>query len=280
MMSKCYRIIRLCLQLMRRYINKTRIFFRHIGNTYHCPLCDRSARTFINNSKRDGQAVIDKYHITAMGARPHYRCPWCGSSDKERLLWLYIKKQSIISNKTKQISILHIAPEKNIRVKLQSQKHISYISGDKFDGDARYKDKRYGDSEYVDITKTRFSDESFDILICNHVLEHIPDDISAMRELYRILKKGAVAILQVPTSQTIKKSIEYGYLNNRMERLTTYGQADHVRIYAEQDYVERLKKIGFIVDTIFQKAFLSKEEIVIYGLNPKEKIFIAIKKNI
>lgn len=281
MLPKYYHhIVRPCLQFLRRYINRTRIFFRYIGNTYRCPLCNQSARTFIDNNKRDGQSVIDKYRITAMGARPHYRCPWCDSSDKERLLWLYIERQSLINNKAKQISILHIAPEKNIKIKLQTQRHISYISGDKFDGDARYRDMRYGDSEYMDIIKTRFSNESFDVVICNHVLEHILDDVSAMQEIYRILKNGAIAILQVPASQIIEKSIEYGHLDSQSERLNAYGQVDHVRIYAEQDYIERLKKAGFTVNTISQKSFLSKEEVAMYGLNPKEKIFISIKKNI
>ena len=236
-----------------------------------------SARNFPENKPTSGQEIINKYNIISMGGRPHYRCPWCNSSDKERLVWLFLLKRKLISGE-KKISVLHVAPEKNTRKRILSRQNIEYISGDMFSGDERYNPTRYEGAVYLDITDmSQFPENRFDLIICNHVLEHVPEDRQAMKEIGRVLRPGGYAILQVPVSRTIWNSIEDISLNTDNQRLLSFGQSDHVRIYAEHDYVKRLEGVGLNVEIVSPEAFLNKDEIVSTGINKDEKIYILKK---
>jgi len=212
-----------------------------------------------------------------MGANPHYRCPWCHSSDKERLVWLFLNRKTSYLSTGETVSVLHIAPEKNTRKKFLSRKNIQYTFGDKFEGDWRYTPERYGGAMYLDVTNmSDFPENSFDLILCSHVLEHVPDDRKGMREIYRVLKKGGMAILQVPVSRDIKISIEDPSVNTSEGRDAAFGQKDHVRIYAEEDYMERLKKAGFIVRAVRADEILSAEDLNV-GINEVERIYCAEK---
>lgn len=242
-------------------------YFTYCGGTFYCPLCERSARLFLPNRNKSiiGQKTIDKYNIVAMGNRQHYQCPWCGSTDKERLVWWHLSQ--LLSSGQK---ILHIAPERNTRRRIQEIPDIDYTCGDKFYGDMRYMDGRYSGVDQIDVTSLPYTDRSFDIIICNHVLEHVGDESRALSELYRVLKKGGKAILQVPVSYATK-TIEDCSVKTEEERERTFGQIDHVRIYGI-DYPTRLEKVGFVVIDISpgDRPSLSR-----YGVNASEHLYLC-----
>ncbi len=251
------------------------IYLRFFGRTYYCPLCGARARKFTPSRATPGQAVVDKYGIVSMGERPHYRCPWCNSSDKERLVWIFLERKTGLLAGTMPKSVLHVAPEKNTMRRLKAVSGLSYFAGDMFEGDERYSSGRYGDAVYLDITDlSRFEDDTFDAVICNHVLEHVPDDKKGMREIFRVLKPGGFAVLQTPVSRTIQSTLE-GDVTTPEARLAAYGQADHVRIYQEDEYLCRLEGVGFSVKAWESVELLDTGPLI--GANPKEKVYVATK---
>ena len=128
----------------------------------------------------------------------------------------------------------------------------------------------------ADICALPFEDETYDLILCNHVLEHIPDDRKAMRELYRILKKGGTLIAQVPLEEGRLKSFEDDSITDKKKRTEIFGQYDHVRLYG-MDYYQRLESIGFQTEAVDFLKELSEEEIVRYALPKKEDIPVARK---
>ena len=198
----------------------------------------------------------------------HTLCPRCHSMDRERLIYWYITKKSNILNLSKNIKLLHVAPEKNLQKILKSFSHIKYISGDlnpSTNCDIR-----------LDITDMNFKDSLFDVIICSHVLEHIKDDRKAISELFRVLKPKGFAILQVPISKRAKKTFEDFTIISPEDREKHFGQKDHVRIYGK-DYKKRLESVGFKVVLFDIKMFLSIKEIKKYGLNEEEILYIGKK---
>jgi SAM-dependent methyltransferase len=250
-------------------------YVRYGGGTYYCPLCKRYAGKFPPNPTAPGQAIIDAHNIVSMGKRPHYRCPWCNSSDKERLVWMFLKNKTDILAGNSPRSLLHVAPEKNTMRLLKDVPGLSYIAGDMFEGDERYTSGRYGDAVYLDVTDmSRFNNETFDAVICNHVLEHVPNDRKGMQEILRVLKQDGFAVLQVPVSRTIASTIEVP-AQTPGERLEEFGQADHVRIYGEQDYINRLTQTGFVVEAVRPQDIVDKVDL--FGINTNERIYVARK---
>lgn len=195
-------------------------------------------------------------------------CPRCPSTDRERLIYWYITERINILNSSKDIRVLHVAPEKNLQRILKSFSHIEYISGDlnpSTDCDIR-----------LDVTDINFEDNFFDTIICSHVLEHIEDDRKAMRELYRVLRPEGFAILQVPISKNAKEAFEDFSITSLEEREKYFGQKDHVRIYG-QDYKRRLESIGFKVELYDIKKELNIKEIKKFGLNREEILYVCRK---
>ena len=127
----------------------------------------------------------------------------------------------------------------------------------------------------IDITNIQFKESIFDYVLCSHVLEHIPDDIQAMKEVLRILKPEGMAVFQVPVLR--EKTFEDPSITNPHERLKLFGQTDHVRIYGK-DIKDRLIKAGFIVDIVRYGENLGENAVVRYGLDPTEELYICKKK--
>ena len=195
-------------------------------------------------------------------------CPRCHSTDRERLVYWDITEEYNILNSSKNIRLLHIAPEKNLRKISKSFSHIKYISGDL--NPLMNCDIRLG------ITDINFEDNYFDFIICNHVLEHIQDDKKAMRELFRILKQKGMAILQVPISKKAKETFEDFSITFPKEREKYFGQKDHVRIYGK-DYKERLEGAGFKVVLYNIKDELNIKNIRKHGFNENEILYVCRK---
>ncbi len=243
----------------------------YVGSKYSCPYCGKSFRKMLP-AGHDLKVNIEK-HIIGAGFRTQVLCPRCYSTDRDRLIYIWLNEETDVA--TKPVELLHIAPEGSIRAFLSKQEKLSYHMGDKYESgyDQYYYDRKV---HQMDITAIPFEENSFDYIICNHVLEHILDDQLAMIELYRVLKPGGKALLQVPISWLLPETYEDASINTNKGREEAFGQFDHVRIYGS-DYPQRLKNAGFIVDVIDPetKGWLEKHQS--YSLNPEEKLFIAEK---
>ncbi|MDX0548510.1 SAM-dependent methyltransferase [Sinorhizobium medicae] len=169
-------------------------------------------------------------------------CHICHSFERHRHLWLTIDADSgFFQSGT---SLLHFAPEPFFKKAFGENPNIKYYDCDLAKERATYQ---------VDITSIPFEDEHFDRIICSHVLEHVPDDRKGMRELRRVLKKGGIAYVMVP-SQARPDTYEDPAINTPELRLKHYGQATHVRIYSRDNFVERLQESGFEVEMQMPKA--------------------------
>jgi SAM-dependent methyltransferase len=193
-------------------------------------------------------------------------CPRCSSIDRERLVYLYLKtKTPVFSEPTK---ILHVAPEAQLQRVFRECSTINYLSADLNSPLAM---------ERMDITRIEHDSNSFDGIICNHVLEHIPDDGKAMSELRRVLKPDGWAILQVPLSLSLRETVEDPTVTNPKERLRLFGQEDHVRIYAAGDYKRRLERAGFRVNLWSAAGEYGDAWVQRYSLIKEEGLYVCSK---
>jgi SAM-dependent methyltransferase len=237
---------------------------RYLGEGFLCPFCKTEFKTFFEFGF-ENEAII-KHSIIGAGININGTCPSCRSNDRERHIFLYLKEHfsSLFINENK---LLHIAPEKNLWELFRKQKNIHYTP-------AGY-DMQLA-TVRMDITQINIESDYYDVIICNHVLEHVVEDIKAMRELFRVLKRNGFAILQVPISFKNKKTIEDKSIVDSDERRKHFGQSDHVRIYG-LDYVSRLESVGFSVDIVDFISELSNENLKKYSLIPEERIFLCRK---
>ena len=225
------------------------------GNTVECPCCGSRYITFL-------PAGIKK--------RANAKCIQCGSLERHRTLWLYLhEKPGFFTTPAK---LLHVAPEIQLYQKLTKIPNISYHSIDLHPDKYWYGHK----TKKMDVTAMTYTDESFDIVICNHVLEHIPDDRKAISEIYRVCKTGGFAILNVPVNNKLDSTIEDPYITDPVKMKELFGQPDHVRVYGN-DYITRLTGAGFKVEEIDFVSKFSHNEQFRYGLKPQELIYYCSK---
>jgi len=227
------------------------------GSKYECVLCHKTFNRFLAMGEHTSIPLIG-------GGYRRMRCPYCLSIDRERHFYLYLTlKTRVFSQPTR---VLHIAPEIALTKVLKSSPNLDYITAD------------LAPTEMVkaDITDLPFADCDFDVIICSHVLEHIPNDRKAMAELFRVLKPTGWALLQVPISPNLEKTKEDSQVTTEAERIKAFGQYDHVRLYG-QDYPQRLENAGFKV----QKWNFSREVSIDlakrHGLLANEELFIGVK---
>lgn len=192
------------------------------------------------------------------------------SLERHRLLWLYLNNDTdffsteILNGKKK---VLHFAPEQCFLKRFRQLKHIDYTTTDIESPIADVK---------ADICNLPFEDDTYDVIFCNHVLEHIPDDTKAMQELYRVMKPGGYGIFQIPQDLSRDITFEDNSITDRKERAKIFGQYDHVRVYGH-DYFDKLRGIGFKVKEVDYTSKLSKEDIERYCLAKGEIIPVVYK---
>ena len=206
------------------------------------------------------------------------------SLERHRLLWLYLQNETdffqseldsdspVTQNKriklrkdaetSSALKVLHFAPEQEFYKRFKKQTNIEYTTTDLLSPLADVK---------ADICNLPFEDNAYDIIFCNHVLEHIPDDTKAMQELFRVLKPGGMGIFQIPQDLSRASTFTDDTIVDQKERAKIFGQYDHVRVYG-RDYFDKLRSIGFkvieedytnkIAPELVEKYCLAKGEII------------------
>ncbi|MDA8768707.1 class I SAM-dependent methyltransferase [Winogradskyella sp.] len=187
------------------------------------------------------------------------------SLERHRLLWLYLQNETDFFSANKKV--LHFAPEQCFVKRFGELDNLDYTTTDLLSPIADVK---------ADICDLPFEDNSYDIILCNHVLEHIPDDTKAMKELYRVLKPGGYGIFQIPQDLNLETTFEDDSITDKVERAKIFGQYDHVRVYG-RDYFNKLRSVGFKVKEVDYTASLSKNEIEKYCLASGEIIPLVYK---
>lgn len=221
------------------------------GNRYTDPIDGKSFRKFLPYGYEN--------------QRDNVLSPSTLSLERHRLLWLYLQNETDFFTAPKKV--LHFAPEQAFYKLFRKQKNIDYTTTDLNSPLADVK---------ADICNLPFKDNEFDVIFCNHVLEHIPDDTKAMQELYRVLKKGGIAILQIPQDLSREKTFEDNSITDPKERAKIFGQYDHVRIYG-RDYFDKLRSIGFTVIEEDYTKKITPELVDKYRLAKGEIIPVCFK---
>ena len=194
-----------------------KLYFK--GNQFTDPIDGSSYRKFLSYGYQN--------------LRENALCPGTLSLERHRLLWLYLTRKTNFLNQS--LKVLHIAPEQVFYTKFKAIKDWEYTTTDLHSPLADIK---------ADICALPFNNDQYDLIFCNHVLEHIPDDKKAMEELYRVLKKGGTLIAQVPLNEELDETFEDDTITDKKERTRIFGQYDHVRVYGK-DYYTRLNTVGF-----------------------------------
>lgn len=187
------------------------------------------------------------------------------SLERHRLLWLYLERCTDFFTAPRKV--LHFAPEQAFYNRFRKMKHLEYTTTDLHSPLADVK---------ADICELPFADDAYDFVLCNHVLEHIPDDDTALKEIKRVLKPGGIAILQIPQDLSREKTFEDNSITDRKERARIFGQYDHVRVYG-RDFFEKLRKTGFEVQEVDLTSDMDHEEINRYRLSAGEIIPVVRK---
>jgi SAM-dependent methyltransferase len=238
----------------------------HWGLKYKCPICGFHSKDF--SSIGIDNPAIQKYQIIGAGKR-NAGCPKCGSSDRDRLIYTYLKyEQNIFENHS--IRVLHIAPEMIIAQKIVKCGFADYQCGDFF-AEGQHANYSHELVKHMDVQNLPYTENTFDLVICNHVLEHVYDEEKGMKEIHRVLCRGGTAILQVPISPILEKTISDPSITDEKILEERFGQKDHVRLFG-MDYASKLESCGFVVETVKLQQKYPK-----FGLNPKEILFIGRK---
>lgn len=187
------------------------------------------------------------------------------SLERHRLFWLYLENETYFFSE--KLRVLHFAPEQAFYSRFRKMRNLTYTTTDLNSPIADVK---------ADICNLPFEDNSYDFIICNHVLEHIPDDTKAMQELFRVLAPGGTAILQVPYEADRKTTFEDDSITDPKERAAIFGQYDHVRVYG-MDYFKKLADIGFKVEAVDYTKKFSNKEIEKFCLSKGELIPVCKK---
>lgn len=244
------RIPRRYIQYISHHILKIIAIF-YYGNVVECPIDGRRYRKFLPYGRLE--------------SRSNALCPSSLSLERHRLMWLYLKEKTNFF--TDQLKLLHIAPELCFMKVFEKMHNLEYTSADLESPLAKVK---------MDVLDIPFDRNTFDVVFCNHVMEHVEDDIKAMKEIYRVLKPGGWAIMQSPVYAYLDKTLEDPSITDPSDRERIYGQNDHLRKYGT-DYGRRLRKAGFTVREDDFLHELDPEARRRYALPQEEIIYFCEK---
>ena len=226
--------IRRTLRQVKRYLS----FLPYRGRDRYCPVCRKSARDF------------GEFGVVP---RQDAMCRYCEALERHRLTWLFFTRETdLFDGRSKRV--LHVAPEAVFERLFRRRLGSGYLTADLSNPRAMVE---------MDVTDIQFPDGTFDVIYCSHVLEHVPDDRRAMREMRRVLAPGGWAMLLVPV--TAEETFEDPSVTDPRQRLELFGQEDHVRRYGP-DFADRLEASGFDVRVVQPEDFLTAREISWMGI--------------
>ena len=240
-------------------------YSKYKGTGFICNFCNSRYEKFVPEYPSPAEAKAINTNEVIAGFGENVYCPYCMSKNRERLLRAVMENLLDIKN----AAILHLSPEEHLYNYLKDKAKVT--TADITPGFYKNIDRSI---LQADATKLPFSDETFDVVIANHILEHIPEDIRALKEFNRVLKKGGFAILQVPYSEKLKTTIEDPLINNPKLQERLYGQKDHVRIYALENYLERLRIANFHNNVLTGDLL---KQFAVYAIQDKECVILGYK---
>jgi SAM-dependent methyltransferase len=220
------------------------------GRARHCPCCDGWFRSFVPAGRP---------------ARPEAACPGCGALERHRLLWLYLAERTRLL--TEPARALYVAPEAQLQARLRRLPRLSYLSGDLESPLAMAR---------MDLLALPCRDQTFDAVICSHVLEHVADARRALAEIHRVLVPGGWAILQSPIDPARATTFEDPTVTSPEQRERVFGQRDHVRIFG-LDYGHVLARAGFDVQVDGFARERAPAWATLHGIDPHEDIYRCVK---
>jgi SAM-dependent methyltransferase len=223
------------------------------GNKVECPVCERSFSKFLSYGSN-------------VAYRDNVLCPYDLTLERHRLMWLYLKNESNFFGPEK-LSLLHIAPEQCFIPTFKKQANLTYLTADLLSPIA---------DMHFDVHQIPLEDNTFDVLFCNHVMEHVVDPIQCMKEFFRVLKPGGWAIMQVPQDMSREITYEDATITSPEEREKHFWQYDHVRLFG-RDYPQWIEKAGFQVKEYRLADSFSEAQIDKFRISIDEILYIATK---
>jgi predicted SAM-dependent methyltransferase len=223
------------------------------GNNVECPVCERSFSKFLS-------------YGSDIAHRENVLCPYDLTLERHRLMWLYLRDHSNFFT-ANHLEVLHIAPEQCFHGKFKVQKNLNYVTGDLVSPLADL---------HFDLHSIPLDDNSFDVVFCNHVLEHVDDALQCMRELHRVLRPGGWGIMQVPQDFDRDITYEDTSITSPEDREKHFWQKDHVRLFGN-DYPQWLEKAGFNVEVFDKESKYDSKMIERFRLQKKEILYIVHK---
>ena len=235
------------------YIFKTFAPILYRGNNVECPVCEKKFSKFLSY----GSNVAHRENVL---------CPYDLTLERHRLMYLYLKQESNFFT-AENLSVLHMAPEQCFIDRFKKQKNLNYLTADI--------ESPIADLHF-DLHKIPFEDNRFDVVFCNHVMEHVENPLQCMKELYRVMKKGGWALMQVPQDFNRDLTYEDASITSPKEREKHFWQKDHLRLFGK-DYPQWLEKAGFTVEEFDLNKHFDKNEINRFRLLQGEILYIAKK---
>jgi SAM-dependent methyltransferase len=259
-----------------RYLKKhLSIFIKpaYIGDKYQCPACLTNLAYFNSfpdyyyQHLRQNDSIYSLYDFETLNLK-NGTCPACGTGDSNRLYAIYLRDKLSKLNANKKYTFIDFAPVPQLAQIIKSYLYINYRSADLFMPDV---------DDHVDIMDMKiYKNNSVDMFLCAHILEHVTDDVKAMKELYRILKPNGWGIIQVPILLSINEISEDPNITSEHDRWKYFGQGDHVRMYSKNGFILRLSKSGFDVKQL-GRTYFGADIFKKYGISLKSVLYVVSK---
>lgn len=254
---------------LRQALREAKRFVNLRGKRHRCYLCGETFARFY--PYRGGNAARSGFirDLETVGSDlDNFRCPGCGGNDRHRHLAMYFDRLGIW-RQFEAASVLHFAAESSIERRIMEQKPREYIKADL--------NPKATDVREIDATAIPFQKDTFDWVICNHVLEHISDDRRALKEIFRVLKAGGRAVLQTPYSMVLAQTFCDPAIDTDEMRMRYYGQEDHVRVYG-RDLFLRMEEAGFLLTLHEHGEVLPDVDPTYHGVNADEPLILVSKQ--
>jgi SAM-dependent methyltransferase len=253
--------------MIRRLTSKAQRWLAQIalGAGRECLLCGKHVGRFLpyRGGWRDTPPLMRALQVVGSDLE-HYLCPACGGNDRERHILAYLRASGLLDDMRGK-SLLHFAPEPRLTPLLERIGLARHVQADLFPAAPGI--------ERIDLLAIPYTDQSFDFVMANHVLEHVADDVGALRELRRVLKPGGRAILQTPFSNVLEYTLCDAGVSTAETRRQLYGQEDHVRLYG-RDIFARIASAGFASRVVLHDQALPDVDPGRFGVNRQEPFFL------